>query len=335
MKLMNRVKKEQNAENQGLETPQTRSTPRNWKPLARLLANVVAILGIAVTLSFVSRARKEAVCVGMEVKVDRTHGEFVDAEFILNTLAEHGYDAFEGRYVGEIDLNGIETLIRKNPYVLNAEATIDLRGKLQVVVHQRRPAYRVINAAGKSFYVDSAGYKMPYSPGYDARMLIVTSEPAVITEKYSEASPRLFTANALAMDTLMKALAGKPALQGFFTQVHALPQGRFELIPRIGSHVIRFGSYRDASAKFDNLLAFYTHAQKHGGWSQYEALSVEYRDQIIAQRPEGTKALEPQPAALDSADMGNGKDADIIINPALLAKQAKSAADSNTKSPTN
>lgn len=305
----------------------------NWKPLARVAANVLAMMGIVVTLSFVSRARKEAVCVGMEIKVDRTHGEFVDAEFILNTLAEHGYDAFEGRYVGEIDLNGIEMLIRKNPYVLNAEATIDLRGKLQVVVKQRRPAYRVINAAGKSFYVDSAGYKMPYSPGYDARILIVTSEPGVLTEKYSETSTRLVSPKSLATDTLMKALASKPSLKGFFTQVHALPQGRFELIPRVGTHVIRFGSHREASAKLDNLLAFYTHAQKHGGWSQYQTLSVEYRDQIIAQRPEGTKAPAPKPSVLDSADTETGKETDIIINPALLAKKAR--ADSSTVQQSN
>lgn len=56
---------------------------------------------------------------------------------------------------------------------------------------------------------------------------------------------------------------------------------QLELIPRSGSHRIRFGTADRVEEKFNQLLAFYNRGLTNIGWEEFKTISVQYNGQIV------------------------------------------------------
>ncbi len=56
---------------------------------------------------------------------------------------------------------------------------------------------------------------------------------------------------------------------------------RVNLIPRSGDYRIIVGPLEETEKKLDNLAKFYQTILRGGGWSQFESVSVEYKNQIV------------------------------------------------------
>jgi cell division protein FtsQ len=55
----------------------------------------------------------------------------------------------------------------------------------------------------------------------------------------------------------------------------------FELIPRVGSHVIELGKVEDLEEKFENLKILYLRGFNRIGWNKYEKISLKYKNQVV------------------------------------------------------
>jgi cell division protein FtsQ len=55
----------------------------------------------------------------------------------------------------------------------------------------------------------------------------------------------------------------------------------FELIPRVGSHVIVFGDISNCEEKFNNLESLYINGLNAVGWNKYETINLKYKGQVI------------------------------------------------------
>lgn len=56
---------------------------------------------------------------------------------------------------------------------------------------------------------------------------------------------------------------------------------QLELIPRSGSHRIRFGTADRVEEKFNQLMAFYNKGLTNLGWEEFKTISVQYNGQIV------------------------------------------------------
>lgn len=56
---------------------------------------------------------------------------------------------------------------------------------------------------------------------------------------------------------------------------------QLELIPRSGSHRIRFGTADRVEEKFEQLSAFYNRGLTNIGWEEFKTISVQYKGQIV------------------------------------------------------
>jgi hypothetical protein len=54
-----------------------------------------------------------------------------------------------------------------------------------------------------------------------------------------------------------------------------------ELIPRVGSHVVLFGSPDGAEEKLSKLLKFYQKGLNNIGWEEYKTINVQYDKQVV------------------------------------------------------
>jgi cell division protein FtsQ len=58
-------------------------------------------------------------------------------------------------------------------------------------------------------------------------------------------------------------------------------KGEFELIPRVGAHIIEFGKAEDIEEKFEKLWILYNEGFYNTGWNQYDKISLKYKNQAV------------------------------------------------------
>ena len=76
-------------------------------------------------------------------------------------------------------------------------------------------------------------------------------------------------------------IAGHELWSAQIVQIYVNNQGEYELIPRIGPHIIILGDLEDYRAKFEKLELFYKDGLNHVGWNQYLKINLKYKDQIV------------------------------------------------------
>jgi cell division protein FtsQ len=73
-------------------------------------------------------------------------------------------------------------------------------------------------------------------------------------------------------------------LKAQIDQVFVNNAGEFELVPRVGSHVIIFGKAEDMDAKFRKLVAFYKFGLNKIGWNKYTIINIKYKNQVLCSK---------------------------------------------------
>jgi cell division protein FtsQ len=64
-------------------------------------------------------------------------------------------------------------------------------------------------------------------------------------------------------------------------QVYVNGKGEYELIPRVGSHIILLGTGEQIETKFFKLRTLYEEGFSRQGWNQYEIINLKYDKQVI------------------------------------------------------
>jgi len=64
-------------------------------------------------------------------------------------------------------------------------------------------------------------------------------------------------------------------------QIYLNRQGKFELIPRVGAHLILLGDITELDNKFEKLEVLYKKAFPVEGWNNYERIDLRYKNQVV------------------------------------------------------
>ncbi len=247
---------------------------------------LMILLYVVVLLGLVSAKRAQVVCRKVEVKIqDQTQNFFVEEADVL-TLIQDKSEKIIGANIEAVDIDHLETLLRMQPSIKEADVYRTMRGDLAINVEQRNPIMRLINANGESYYVDSEGRLMPLSTKYTAHVLLINGELNEAYTKRKELNLSLKPANeegeTLLYDLfqLGSYIHNHPFWRAQIEQVY-VQKGEFELIPRVGMQVIQFGNISDMEIKFNKLLALYEQGLPKYGWNRYETINLKYKDQVI------------------------------------------------------
>jgi cell division protein FtsQ len=64
-------------------------------------------------------------------------------------------------------------------------------------------------------------------------------------------------------------------------QIDITSAADFEMVPKLGNQVIRFGDANNYQEKFNKLLAFYKQVQTRIGWNKYSVLDIRFKNQVV------------------------------------------------------
>lgn len=243
------------------------------------LATLAVVLMV---LGFAADDRRQSVCRTLDVSVEELSGiYFIDETSVIERVFDLG-DPIIGTPIDSLNLRKIRRAIVELPSVKDATVYARVDGKLAVQVTQRRPLFRVIGNGHAGYYVDTEGKPMPLSGNYSARVPVVTG--AIPTDFYRD--PVKLAENERLKETfgLVKFLEKDPFWSAQTEHIVILPNGEFELIPRVGSARIHIGKSVDLEDKFKRLKVFYLNMAANNNINQYKKINVKYRDQVVCER---------------------------------------------------
>lgn len=240
---------------------------------------------LVVVLGFAGKQYEGVLCGGLEVVVrDSLERELVTAEDVKN-LVRLDHPKVEGMPVLKINEAGIEESLNGFPAIFNAQVYTNVQGKLIIELSQRTPVARIEDREHRHYYIDAEGYVIPANLDYAPHVLYINGE---IPGKYrkekrigqdsSEASGDVIMEDVL---KLAKYIHDHPFWESQIVQVYVRRNGEFELIPRVGSQIIYFGSAEKMESKFFKLKTLYREGFSNTGWNQYERINLKFTRQVI------------------------------------------------------
>lgn len=291
-----------------------------WKKRIIQALWITAGIGTVVLLGAAMQQKNHKVC--KEVKIEITGAEehmFIDEKDVLNILNASG--DVVGKDIATVALRQLEEELETNAWVKNAELFFDNQQVLMVSIEERQPAVRVFTSQGTSFYLDTAGVRLPLSEKITARVPVFTNFPNA--KKVMSLGDSLLLKDVIKLGSFILADSFWMAQ---IAQVDVQPDATFEIIPVIGDHVVAIGNTDDLENKFNRLYTFYKEAWLQNGINKYEKLDVQFANQVVAVKKGMSKlkvdtakatalanGLAVQPAATDS----------LLMNKAGLKEEKK------------
>lgn len=251
----------------------------------RVFGWVVAVSGVFVLLSFVNSNLGEKPCNEFYVALDHNDMRFIEEDDIRERITDLG-NPIVGEPMSSLDIQKYEEEILNMPEVEAAEVYKTINGKLIAEVTQRRPIVRIINQNDSlSVYIDDKGHVMPWSNKYTARVLVVNGHINVPRSGSVQDVLDYDSVAAVSMlddvYELAQFIEQDPFWAAQIQQVYITQNGGFEMIPRVGGHVIIFGDLENMKGKFSKLRAFYRKGLKNNDWNIYKSINLTYKDQIV------------------------------------------------------
>ena len=258
----------------------------------RILKILITWIGILVylifVLSFVSDRLSTTLCEKITVSIkDSLDNSFISRADVMDILLEND-NRILGYSLSTINTSKLEEMLIKESFIKEAELYKTVNGVLNVDVIQRKPLLRVINRQGKSYYLDHEGVILPTSGKFTSRVLVANgyiSEPFI-----PESSRSIFDVeipggvrNSVIYNLYSLALfiADSELWRAQIAQVYVNGKYEYELIPRVGAHIIHLGDARNLEEKFSKLEALYLLGLNNSGWNNYEIINLKYKNQVV------------------------------------------------------
>lgn len=222
--------------------------------------------------------KNEKKCVAVEIEIEGVSNHFfIDKTDVLAIIKNYLGANPVGKAVDGFDLKSIEQNLETDVWIKNAELFFDNNEILRVNINEREPLARVFTSNGNSFYIDSSLKVLPLSEKASARLPVFTGFPER-ANKLSAADSNLLRD----IKHISTALQADSFLMAMIEQVDITPQQSFEMMPKIGSQVIQFGTGEDINNKMEKLRLFYKNVMPKSGWSKYSVINLQYKNQVVA-----------------------------------------------------
>jgi len=265
-------------------------TKTSLKRLGRFLLWTAVFAGFVVLLVAAGKEKNDAKCKDIKISFKAEKSKvFLETADIKALIIHNKRDNPVGKASREINILAIEKTVEKEPWVKDAEIYIDNNQVLHIDVTQREPVARVFTFNGNSFYFDPGGERIPASPKFSVKVPVFTNYPTDSQRKLSKADSTLTCqlidiASYIVADTFWNAQV---------EQVNITPDREFEIIPKLGEHVIEFGEGTQVDNKFKKLLVFYKEALNKVGWNTYSRINIAYQNEVYAVKKDAKTALVP------------------------------------------
>jgi len=259
------------------------------KRMKNILSLSLLVVYVVLVSGFINSKEQVQKIGTLKIKVtDSIQNQFIRSAEIRNLLEQNKYNLF-GEKTGSVDLGGIERMLRTQQIISEAEVFITEPGVMHVEISQKTPFVRVFNRYGQGYYLDRQGSIIPLSGSFSPFVIVANgfiAEPFTIGQTLNihdvrhDSLPR--SQNIIyEVYGLAEFITQDEFWNAQIEQIYVNNKYEFELIPRVGSHIIELGRAEDLEEKFDKLKILYQKGFNKIGWNQYEKIILKYKNQVV------------------------------------------------------
>ncbi len=254
---------------------------------------ILIIMTVSAPVVLFSFAASHSAGVAMnppDITIESSSGNYFINTSCIEGIIRERTGVYEGRPICKHALKELNEAISDIAFTEHVKTFRTINGKLGVEIVLRSPVIRIIGNNNESFYIDEKGYVFPLSELHTARVMIATGNITGEFTAGTNVSQKQEEGNGAA-DEKMEGLfevaffIHKDAFwNAFIDHIYVLPNGKLELIPKNGYHIIEFGHPWNIEQKFGKLKAFYLYGLSGKGWHYYRRINLEYNNQIICSK---------------------------------------------------
>jgi len=256
-----------------------------WINMFKVTITLSVVTGGALLMSFVDGKKKDVICKKVNISIDYGNSP----KFIFEQKIGADIDLLEGKITGKpanlIRIERIESFLKTNPFVKKADVFTSTDGVMFIDIIQKKAVVRVINSQNQSLYLDEDGSPLPFEFSLPYRLIPVTGNIGFSYENASDTTDREFyAANKMLMHKLVhlaNAIRNDAFMEALTEQIYVEDMNHFELIPKLGGHIIALGNTDRLEEKFSNLLAFYNEGIEKIGWENCNEISLKNKNQVV------------------------------------------------------
>jgi len=242
---------------------------------------ITAILAMVFFLiAFSEKKQGNVVVKDIVIKVENIEGnQFIDEEDIVD-LMQLDEENLKGASLDKLNLKQVETRIKMNRFIKDAELYSDLKGNLVVKATLRRPVARLIRNDGPDGYIAEDGTVMPVSDKFTTRVVLISGSYIRGLLALENLNKTEETKNLM---TMLDMIREDKFWRAQVAQLDIDSKGSINILPQIGGQVIEFGKAENLETKFKKMKIFYKEILPQRGWNTYKRVNLEYEGQIIAE----------------------------------------------------
>lgn len=243
---------------------------------------VAFLLVIVLVLFMAIRHKKDAFAERVQVEVvplangDKLINEHDVGQALFVTFG----NTLEGTELRNLEVERMERVLERNPFVLDAETYVDQLNVLHIKVQQREPVLRILDNNKGNYYLDKDGKKMPPSPNIAARVIVATGNISPYVADFQEKKHTTLKD----LFALTQLLLTDEFLASFIQQIHVNDDGEFLLVPLVGDQKIELGKGEKLEDKLNRLKIFYQHGIPYAGWQVYKTINLKYSGQVVCKK---------------------------------------------------
>jgi cell division protein FtsQ len=238
---------------------------------------------------FISESEGDLLCNEIKINIlDSANTKFIFQEDVIDLLSKNTQGML-GYPVNQINLKELENLLVSHYAIRNAELYVTEKGKLNIEITQHKPVVRIIDRSDKGYYISEDGTIMPLTKNFSPFVLVASG---YITGPLSNNRSgnildfdisRLNKKEKVLYDIfrLVKYINKDEFWSSQIVQIYVNENYEFELIPRVGPHIIKFGDISYYEDKFEKLKTLYLDGFNKTGWNNYTTINLKFENQIV------------------------------------------------------
>ncbi len=236
--------------------------------LVRWLCYAILAAYFPVAGIYAYKQKAEARCESIATDVHTGGQDVMITDNGLRRLIASEFPEIKGKLLSEIDYSELEKQIEQLDVVRRCEAYPTIGGTVHIDIYQRKPIMRVFTNGGSSYYMDGEGYKIAALPGMRTHTLVVNG----YVNSMIDVSSLIGICNYINSNDFWSSM---------IEQVYVTKKQEFILVPRVGNHVVEFGTTANMEQKFKNLELLYKRGWEKQEWNVYSRVNLKYDGQVI------------------------------------------------------
>jgi cell division protein FtsQ len=167
--------------------------------------------------------------------------------------------------------------VKACPFVEDVQVFKNHSGVVKIEVKQVKPLARIYYNGINDKYLLPNGKLIAVSPKYTSRTLIVRGD---YTYKFADTA-FVDSPDWNAYVEFFKRVGSDKHWNAQISELKIQKDGTIIIFPQIGEYEIKFGTPDDLEIKLKKLNIFFKEILPLRGWDAYQAVNVQYKDQII------------------------------------------------------